>query len=174
MGLYKIPSSFVAKILRKYYNLIIFYIFLDKIFQLSIKSVIIYVVKIGGLYPKDKEGKMGGPYNIPRNYKGESKILFIFSMKAFLYTIGGAGIGILFYLIFNALKLARIGLIFIIIFAGLGFAIGTFKIPDNANLEFTKKVGGESIDTVFLRWIKFKKKNNRIYIYKEEEAKDDK
>ncbi len=117
---------------------------------------------------------MGGPYNIPRNYKGESKILFIFSMKAFLYTIGGAGIGILFYLIFNALKLARIGLIFIIIFAGLGFAIGTFKIPDNANLEFTKKVGGESIDTVFLRWIKFKKKNNRIYIYKEEEAKDDK
>lgn len=117
---------------------------------------------------------MGGPYNIPRNYKGESKILFIFSMKAFLYTIGGAAIGIIFYLIFNILKLARIGLLFIIIFAILGFAVGTFKIPDNANLEFTKKVGGESIDTIFLRWIKFKRKNNKIYIYKEEESKDDK
>ena len=117
---------------------------------------------------------MGGPYNIPRNYKGESKILFIFSMKAFLYTIGGAGIGIFWYLILSVLKLSKIGLIFIIIFAGLGFAIGTFKIPDNANLEFTKKVGGEAIDTVFLRWIKFKRKNNKIYIYKEEEAKDDK
>ena len=117
---------------------------------------------------------MGGPYNIARNYKGESKILFIFSTKSFIYTIVGAGIGILFYLIFSALKLSRIGLLFIIIFAGLGFAIGTFKIPDNANLEFTKKVGGEAIDTVFLRWFKFKKKNNKIYIYKEEETKDDK
>ncbi|MBR0427875.1 MAG: PrgI family protein [Clostridia bacterium] len=117
---------------------------------------------------------MGGPYNIPRNYKGESKILFIFSMKAFLYTIGGAGIGILFYIILNAMKLGKIGLVLILLFGGLGFAIGTFKIPENANIEFSRKVGGESIDIVFLRWLKFKRKNNRIYVYKEEESKDDK
>ena len=44
---------------------------------------------------------MGGPYNIPRNYKGENKILFIFSTKSFLYTIGGATIGIVLYMIFR-------------------------------------------------------------------------
>ena len=95
-------------------------------------------------------------------------------MKAFIYTIGGATIGIFFYLIFKALQLSKIGLLFIILFAVLGFAIGTFKIPGNANLNFSRKVGGEAIDAVFLRWLKFKQKNNRIYIYKEEESKDDK
>ena len=117
---------------------------------------------------------MGGPYNIPRNYKGESKILYIFSTKSFLYTIVGAGIGVLFYLFLSMLKLTLIGILFIIIFAALGFSIGTFKIPDNANIEFFRKVGGESIDNVFLRWLRFKRNNNKIYIYKEEEQKDDK
>ena len=31
-----------------------------------------------------------GTYNIPRNTKGEGKILIIFSIKAFIYTIIGA------------------------------------------------------------------------------------
>ncbi len=115
---------------------------------------------------------MRGPYNIPRNYKGESKILFIFSIKAFIFTIVGAFIGIIFYYIFNAIKLTALGFIFIIIFALLGFAIGTFKIPDTNTFEFTKKVGGESVDTVFLRWLNFKRKNKKIYVYKEEETKD--
>ena len=87
---------------------------------------------------------MGGPYNIPRNYKGESKILFIFSTKAFLFTIGGAGIGILFYYILSMLGLKTIGLIFIVLLGLLGFAIGTFKIPDNANLSFCKSMGTAS------------------------------
>lgn len=117
---------------------------------------------------------MGGPYNIPRNYKGESKILFIFSVKSFLFTIGGAGIGIIFYLIFSIIGLKTIGLVFIVLLGLLGFAVGTFKIPDNANLNFSRKVGGEAIDTVFLRWVKFKRKNNKIYVYKEEDSKDDK
>ena len=117
---------------------------------------------------------MGGPYNIPRNYKGEGKILYIFSTKSFLYTIVGAGIGLVFYFIFKIIKFNFIGLIFVVLFAFIGFVIGTFKIPDNANMEFSKKVGGESIDSVILKWIKFKRKNNRIYIYKEEEYNDDK
>ena len=97
---------------------------------------------------------MGGPYNIPRDYKGESKILFIFSKKSFIYT--------------------AVGVICVIIFAVLGFAIGTFKIPDVSTFEFTKNVGGEAIDDVIKRWIKFKRNSNRIYVYKEEETKDDK
>ena len=116
---------------------------------------------------------MRGPYNIPRNYKGEDKILFIFSRKAFLYTAISGGIGIAFYYLFKFLKIKYIGPILLIIFAFIGFAIGTFKIPDTQRFEFTRKLGGESIDDVILRYIKFKQKNNRIYVYKEEESKDD-
>lgn len=117
---------------------------------------------------------MGGPYNIPRNYKGENKILFIFSTKSFIYTAVGGGIGVVLYFLTKLANLSGLGVFFIILFALLGFIIGTFKIPDNASFEFSRKVGGESIDDVILRWIKFKQKNNRIYIYKEEESKDDK
>ena len=35
----------------------------------------------------------GGPYNIPRNYKGEGKILYIFSTKGVIYTAIGIAIG---------------------------------------------------------------------------------
>ena len=65
-------------------------------------------------------------------------------------------------------------MIFVVLFAGIGFAVGTFKIPEINNFEFAKKVGGESIDNVILRYIKFKQKNNKIYVYKEEDTKDDK
>ena len=46
---------------------------------------------------------MGGPYNIPRNYKGENKILFIFSTKAFMFTGIGALIGVVLYYILSLL-----------------------------------------------------------------------
>ena len=117
---------------------------------------------------------MGGPYNIPRNYKGENKILFIFSMKSFIYTAVGGFIGIVFYYIFKLLKLGTIGFIAVILFALIGYGLGTFKIPEINSFEFAKKVGGESIDDVILRYIKFKQKKNKIYVYKEEDSKDDK
>ena len=41
-----------------------------------------------------------GTYNLPRNVKGEGRILFIFSSKSFLYTIIGGAVGLLFYLFF--------------------------------------------------------------------------
>lgn len=112
---------------------------------------------------------MGGPYNIPRDYKGEGKILFIFSTKAFICTCAGGGIGLLFYFIFNLLKIKYIGIICVLLFALIGFAIGTFKIPENKKFEFMRKTGGENIDAVILRWIKFKQKHNRIYVYKKED-----
>ena len=40
-------------------------------------------------------------YEIPRNYKGEGRILYIFSTKVLIYTSVGAGIGLLFYFIFT-------------------------------------------------------------------------
>ena len=50
-------------------------------------------------------------YEIPRNYKGEGRILYIFSTKALIYTCVGAGIGLIFYVMFKILGLSMIGLI---------------------------------------------------------------
>ena len=38
----------------------------------------------------------------------------------------------------------------------IGFSIATFKIPESPNWEITKKNGGEAIDDVIIRAIKFK------------------
>ena len=112
-------------------------------------------------------------YEIPRNYKGESRILYIFSTKALAYTGVGALVGGLFYLIFNAIGLTMIGIIFVIAFGGVGFCIGTFKMPESKKFKLTEKTGGEAIDDVIKRWIKCKKGKNKIYIYLKEDTKDE-
>lgn len=58
-----------------------------------------------------------------------------------------------------------------LVFGAIGFAVATFKIPDSSNLELTRKTGGEKIDDVIVRAIKFKLKKNRIYVYTKEENK---
>ena len=119
-------------------------------------------------------------YEIPRNYKGESRILYIFSIKGLAYTGVGAAIGGIFYFILNLLGLQMIGIGFVLFFGLIGFCIGTFKIPDTKRFKFTEKTGGENIDDVIKRWIKFKRGKNKIYIYTdvkksgvEEETKDE-
>lgn len=114
-----------------------------------------------------------GTYNLPRNYKGEGRILFIFSKKGFLFTGGGAGIGFLFYLLFSALSLKTVGIVILAIFALIGFIIGTLKVPNISGLRWTSLNAGEGLDDVILRAIKFKKRGNRIYIYKEGKTNDD-
>ena len=112
-------------------------------------------------------------YEIPRNYKGEGRILFIFSTKALIYSTVGLGIGLIFYFIFKMLNLSTIGIIITLAFGLIGFSIGTFKIPETNAFKFTKLTGGENIDEIILRWIKFKNKKNKIYIFKEEEETKD-
>lgn len=102
-----------------------------------------------------------GTYNIPRNVKGEGRILFIFSGKSMIYTMIGGVLGLPLYFICSALKLTMVGLIIVGIFALIGFAIGTFKIPSIAILKFTKKVGGENIDDIIKRAVMFKKKRRK-------------
>ncbi|MBQ3145574.1 MAG: hypothetical protein IJB90_03265 [Clostridia bacterium] len=100
------------------------------------------------------------------------RILFIFSTKALIYTVVGGGLGYLIYLIVSMFKASLfLGAGITGIFGIIGFVIGTFKIPESANFEITKKTGGENIDEVILRAIKFKKKKNRIYLYTKEESK---
>ena len=112
-------------------------------------------------------------YEIPRNYKGESRILYIFSTKALAFTGAGALIGGLFYLIFSAIGLTMVGIFFVVLFGVIGFCIGTFKIPESKKFKLTEKTGGEAIDDVIKRWIKFKKGKNKIYIYLKEDTKDE-
>ncbi len=110
-----------------------------------------------------------GTYNIPRNVKGEGRILFIFSTKSLITTCIGGGIGLFFYFIFSLIKLNSIGLIIAFIFALIGYVIGMFKIPEANGLEITRKTGGENIDDVIKRYIKFKKNDKKLYVYTKEE-----
>lgn len=114
-----------------------------------------------------------GTYGIPRNVKGEGRILFIFSTKALIYTAIGATIGFVFYFILKMVKLGMIGIILMLIFALLGFCIGTFKIPNNNSFELVRKAGGENIDEVIKRAIKFKMQKNKLYVYTKEEKIDE-
>ena len=111
-----------------------------------------------------------GTYNIPRNVKGEGKILYVFSTKALIYTFIGAAIGGLFYFILNSIGLGTIGFILIVLFGGIGFCIATFKVPKIKTIKVFNDIGGENIDEVIKRYIKFKSKKNKIYsLYTKEE-----
>lgn len=111
-----------------------------------------------------------GTYNLPRNVKGEGRILFVFSTKALIYTAIGAVVGLIFYFIFSLFNFTIGGLIAIGVFGLIGFIIGTFKMPGSTAFEITKKTGGENIDDVIKRAIKFKMQKNRIYVYEEDKV----
>ena len=114
-----------------------------------------------------------GTYNVPRNVKGEGRILFIFSTKALIYSGIGALIGGIFYIIFNLLGLTLVGIAVVVVFALIGFVIGTFKVPNIERFEFSRKTGGENIDYVIKRAVKFKMKKEKLYVYTKEEKKDE-
>lgn len=80
-------------------------------------------------------------------------------------------IGLLFYYIFSTIEWTYVGIGFAIVFAALGFAIGTFKVPESTAFEVTRKAGGADIDEVILRYIKFKQKKKRIFLYTKEGKK---
>lgn len=109
-----------------------------------------------------------GTYNLPRDVKGEGRILFVFSTKALIYSTIGAAVGLPFYLIFSILNLNIVGIIAILLFALIGFVIGTFKVPEIPSIKATKNVGGENIDEVIKRFIKFKSQHNKVYVYERE------
>lgn len=110
-----------------------------------------------------------GTYNLPRNVKGEGRILFIFSTKGLITTCIGGAVGLIFFAIFDILKLRMVGIIFTLICAAIGYAIGMLKVPNTNGMEITRKTGGENIDDVILRYIRFKTNNKKYYVYTKEE-----
>lgn len=81
------------------------------------------------------------------------------------------GIGLIFYYLFSLIKWTYVGIGVAVAFAAIGFAIGTFKVPESTAFEVTRKAGGADIDEVILRYIKFKQKKKRIYLYTKEGKK---
>lgn len=118
-----------------------------------------------------------GTYYIPRNVKGETRILYIFTIKALITTAAGAMLGILFYFIFAIMGLKTIGIIFIAVLSIIGYGLGMIKIPTLSGIPITKKIGGDPLSEIIMKYIKFKKGKKR-YTYtqlihdEKEESKD--
>lgn len=110
-----------------------------------------------------------GTYNLPRSVKGEGRILFIFTGKSMMYTVIAGAFGLIFYFIFSAMGLTMVGIVITLVFAVIGFVIGTLKMPNIAKFKFTQKTGGENIDDIIRRALKFRTKGRKIYVYREEE-----
>jgi len=113
-----------------------------------------------------------GTYYLPRNVKGEGRILFIFTTKSLIYSVIAAAFGLIFYFIFSIMNMAMVGIAIVAIFALIGFIIGTVKMPELGKFEFSKKTGGENLDDIIKRAITFKARGRKVYIYKEEDKND--
>lgn len=68
-----------------------------------------------------------GTYYIPRNYRGESRILYIFTVKSLITTAVGAMIGSIFFLVFKSLNMTPVGLAIMAFFAFLRICSRSFK-----------------------------------------------
>ena len=115
-----------------------------------------------------------GTYYLPRNTKGEGRILYIFSTKALIYTVVGLGIGAFFKWLLGLLGDAVpsigniiniVGFIIMLLMGVFGFVIGTFKVPQNDKFEITRKAAGIEMDTVIKEYIKFHFRKDKYYTY---------
>ena len=96
----------------------------------------------------------------------------IFTTKSLIGSAAGLVVGLVFYYFLKTLLgMGTVGLIIALVFAAIGYGITSIRIPENTTIPFAKKVGGEKLDDVILRAIKFKARGKRIYIYTKEEGK---
>ena len=110
---------------------------------------------------------MGSSYYVPRSVKGESRILYIFTVKSFIVTLifGLVGAGIWFLLTSFNVNVALVpGLVIVGICGGIGYALSTVVIPDVPFMGPLRKAGGENIGAMVIRLITFRKRK-RIYLY---------
>ncbi len=104
-----------------------------------------------------------GSYYIPSNkLKGETRILIIFTPKSLVFTAAGAFLGLIFYLILSAIGLKTLGIIIMVLFALIGYAVVTIKVPMNGATKLEKNVGGMTLFDIITTYMVFKK-NRKIY-----------
>ena len=109
---------------------------------------------------------MGQTYGVPRSAKGESRFLYVFTVRSLITTLIFAAVGLVLYFILSFIGLGGIGMIGIVLFAGIGFAVGTLTIPDSPIVGNLRKAGGEKVSEILIRTATFKKRK-KIYIYRE-------
>lgn len=97
----------------------------------------------------------------------------IFSTKALILTVAMAVVGLIIYGILKMLGLKIVGIICLVIFALIGFVVGTCKMPQIDSIKVARETAGENLDDIIKRAIKFKLKKNRIYVYAKEEKDND-
>lgn len=109
-------------------------------------------------------------YMIPREATNENRILF-FSPQALIFTLIAFCIGYCIKFIFDFIGstagiswMSIVGWIICGIFALIGYALGTFNIPESNAFDILKKTGGEQVYTIAKRAINFNKRK-KIYIY---------
>lgn len=108
---------------------------------------------------------MGQTYGVPRSAKGESRILYIFTIKSLLGTLVALGIGAIPWWLLSQIGLKTPGLIVMLIFGALGYGIMTLKIPDAPAMGKLRKAGGEQVFDILLRTLTFSKRR-KIYVYR--------
>lgn len=107
-----------------------------------------------------------GTHLIPREVEGEGRILIIFTMKGFVGTLIGIGVGSIFYTFFSAVGASVVGWILLGLFTLIGFIIGQVKVPKSNSFDLLKKTGGDYVSELILKYINFRK-NRKIYTYEE-------
>lgn len=108
---------------------------------------------------------MGKSYYVPRSVKGESRILYIFTIKSFITTAVFALLGgLIWYLGGQVGMNLFVGLSITVLFGGIGYVIGAAKIPDSKYVGVFRKAGGEYLSDIIVRFFTFKKRK-KIYIY---------
>ena len=65
------------------------------------------------------------------------------------------------------LQMQTVGMIIMAFFALIGYIIGAVKIPTIVGIPITKKIGGEPLSEIIVRYVKFKK-NRKMYSYTNE------
>ena len=108
---------------------------------------------------------MGKTYGVPRSAKGESRILYIFTVKSLLGTVVALGIGAIPWWLLSQIGLKTPGLIIMLIFAALGYGIMTLKIPDAPAMGKLRKAGGEQVFDILFRTLTFSRRR-KVYVYR--------
>ena len=81
---------------------------------------------------------------IPKDLRGENRILIIFTTKSLITTAIFGGIGVVLYLIFKLIGLGFIGIILLVLLGLLGYAFGTVKMAKITGWKFTKNLPGSA------------------------------
>lgn len=100
---------------------------------------------------------------IPRaDVKGQDRFFIFFSVPGLIGTIIGIAIGYPVFLIVSAFASTTPGLVVLALFGLIGFIIGQGQIPDTNAFPLFKKVGGEYVRDIILRYFRFKKTKKKF------------